>query len=245
MPHHLNSPKFYVVIISIISIIAAGVIIAGITKNILFTFADLGNKKSIAELETENQELKKQLLRLRLILLSRKELINENERLKEMLRIKKQSAYRLKAALVIDANAWQWSRQIRINKGTDANIKTGQLVIDSEKNLVGKIEKTSKNQSWVMLISDPDFKAIVKCRGLKTVLVGSLFEGAKLLYVPNDFVAEKGDPVTVQTPTKGMYDITAGKVTFINKNPNALTQDIFVKPSAELTDLKEIFVITE
>ena len=245
MPHHLNSPKIYIKIISITAIIAGGAILAGITRNILFTFSELGSEKSVTELKKENQLLKKQLLRLKLSVLTKEELLEENLRLKQMLRISQQSPYRLTIAMVINTEAWQWNRQILINKGANLEIKKGQLVLDSEKNLVGKIHEVQKTTAWVKLISDPDFKAIVKCNGLKTVLVGSLFEGAKLLYVPYDFEIGLGNEVSVPTPTKGIYDITAGHVTFINKSPNSLTQDIFVKPSAESNALKEVFVIVE
>lgn len=92
-----------------------------------------------------------------------RELEDENNELKKMLLLK-ESDYRFINADVVERNDL-WYQEIKINKGTNDNIKVGMAVISND-GLIGKIVKVTNKFSIVKLLSSnsSDMKIAVDIR---------------------------------------------------------------------------------
>lgn len=92
-----------------------------------------------------------------------RELEDENNELKKMLLLE-ESDYRFINADVVERNDL-WYQEIKINKGTNDNIKVGMAVISND-GLIGKIVKVTNNFSIVKLLSSnsSDMKIAVDIR---------------------------------------------------------------------------------
>ncbi|MBN2120901.1 MAG: rod shape-determining protein MreC [Candidatus Omnitrophica bacterium] len=201
------------------------------------------NRSNLSLLEEQNLELKNQILKLKNIISNQEDLVEENKHLKKMLSLKEEYTTTLIPATIISKNPWNWNKEILIDKGTLQGIGQNDLIIDFDACLVGRVERTTEHQAWIRLLSDPNFKVICRCRSLNTILVGALFEGAKLLYVPYDLEIETGDEVIIPDPWKSGLKIKIGKVSFAKKSRSQLTQSVFVKPYADLNNLRQVFVL--
>ncbi len=214
-------------------------------QKILTELSYFRNIKTIKELKEENLELRKIILKKELTNLDKKQLINENTRLKEMLELKEDYPLKLIAATITNTTPWEWNKKIRINKGSKEGIKKESLVIDTQNNLVGKIISVSSDYSMLKSVSDPNFKIRVSCKELKTIFAGSLFEGGRLLYVPHNAQISEGDTVSVNNINGKEINIRVGKINVVYTKPNALTKTVFVKPFINLADVNKVFVINK
>lgn len=245
MPHQSKSPKIYILITAVVSFCIIGFISSFLFKKILSELIYFRNRRHLEYLKHENLTLTKQIVKLNNKIRQQEGLLQENQHLRDMLQLKEKRPKKLVATTVISRSPWEWGREILIDKGKDTGIKKGDLVIDSETNLVGKVDRLSKAEAWVRLSSDPNSKIIVNCGDINTILVGALFDGGKLLYVPYDAEIKMKDKVILSDISKKLFTIDVGEVSFISKNAAALTQNIFVKPYANLNNLREVFVIKE
>lgn len=246
MPRHHKSPKKVVIwSISLLVTFLLTFLLSLIFKKTLKELAYFRNIKTIRQLKEENTFLKEELLKLKSSMFTKQELIVQNKRLRKMLSLKEQHPQVLVSTIIINKNPSSWRKEILIDIGTDHNIQVGDPVIDFNTHLIGRVARVGSHQSWVRLISDPNFKIIVNCQGLSTLLVGALFEGAKLLYVPYDFSIQKDDEVTIVDTNKSNLTLAVGKVSSVGKSPSCLTQQVFVRPYTDLSQLKEVFVVKQ
>ena len=245
MPRHLKPPKIYFFILSIAVAILLSFVLSFILKNFLKNLSYFKTLRNLQNLSRENLQLKAKNLELSKVIYSQKDLILENQQLKKMLNLKEKYSTILIPATIISKNPWSWNKEISINKGSEDGIYLGNLAIDFQANLVGKVEKLNEKSSWIRLISDPNFKITVNCGELNTLLVGALFEGAKLLYVPYDFSLDIKDKIRLPNSLKFGFDIQVGEVSFIKKSRSSLTQDIFVRPYVDVNNLHEVFILKD
>lgn len=243
-PHHKFQKLYFIpVVITALFIITAGV--SGLMRVFSLQYGYFRNRKTLALLKEKNLRLKTEIIALKSRLSSYKNLSQENSALKKMLGLKQEYSAKITAASVLIKSPWQTEQQICINRGKDSGIKAGNLVISPEGNLIGKIIKVNPSDSWVRLASDPNFKIAVTCRRINTILTGALFEGAKLLYIPYDAKIDKGNDVFVLKEESAYMPIPVGKISYINKIKGELTQNVFVKLSAKISSLNEVFVIVK
>jgi len=83
------------------------------------------------------------------------ELESQNQRIKELLKLKVSSNSSGTWAAVIGRGADSWWNQILISKGSNDGINTGAYVI-APGGLVGRVTHASPNSSQILLISDPN-----------------------------------------------------------------------------------------
>ena len=245
MPPHHKFQKLYLipVVITAVFIITAG--LSGLLRVFSLQYGYFRNKRTLTSLKSENLNLKAEIINFKSLLSSYEKLSQENSALKKMLELKQKYSGKITAASVLIKSPWQTEQQICINRGKDSGIKTGNLVISPEGNLVGKIIKVNVSASWVRLASDPNFKIAVTCRKINTILAGALFEGAKLLYIPYDAEIDRENEVFVLKKESAYMPIPVGKISYINKIKGELTQNVFVKLSAKISSINEVFVLTK
>ncbi|RKY29102.1 MAG: hypothetical protein DRP61_00260 [Candidatus Omnitrophota bacterium] len=236
-------PKIYslglYLVCGLFLIFSLNFLLKGLVKNLSY-FKKLRTNQ---ELIKENLELKKEVFKLKSFLSSQEELIQENERLKKMLKLKNRYKEVLIPVQIIGKSPFSWQRTFLLDKGKDFRIKENDLVVDFAANLVGKIERVEDSASWVRLLTDPEFKIIVNCKGLNVLLRGALYEGAKLEYVPYDFEIRVKDPINIPVSSGRSLEIKVGEVSSVRSETSSLTKDVFVKPYLDFANLKEVFIL--
>ena len=185
---------------------------------------------------------KKEIAKLKLALSAYKSLQAENDRLRKMLKLKKHNFWRLQVASVISRSPSSWRSLVFLDKGREDGIKEGDIVLDSQANLLGRILKAEARRSQALLVYDPDFKIKVSLDKVFALAKGSLWRGMNIKYVPYDVEVKRGDEVFYLLPENEKWRIKVGRVSFVYKDANSLTQEIFVEPYAT-AQAKEVFVL--
>ncbi len=200
----------------------------------------------------ENRELKQQIERLHIEQARLSEDAEQAHRLQALLGFKEQFISRTVAAQAIGSSGSEQSRSIYIDKGARDGIKQDMAVITAD-GVVGKVLRVFGSKpleasvSQVLLINDQTsgVGAILEKSRLQGVLRGtpsgevilekvmsdeSVQPGEKVLTSGGDQIFPKGLPVG--TVTK----VFPGQELFLN---------IRVKPSADLSRLEEVLVVTQ
>jgi rod shape-determining protein MreC len=194
----------------------------------------------------ENRELKQQIERLRIEQVRLNEDAEQARRLQALLGFKEQFISKTLAAQVIGSSGSEQSRSIYIDKGTHDGIKSDMAVITAE-GVVGKVLRAFKSTSQVLLINDQTsgVGAILEKSRLQGVLRGTPVGEVVLEKVMSDETVQPGERVLTsggdQIFPKGLPVGTVTKV-----SPGAeLFLNIRVKPSADLSRLEEVLVVTQ
>jgi len=194
----------------------------------------------------ENRQLKDQIEQMRLEQVRLSEDAAQAHRLQNLLAFKEQFIAKTVAAQVIGASGSDLSRVVYIDKGRDAGVDRDMAVITAD-GIVGKVLLVYPSSSQVLVINDQSsgVGVILEKSRLQGVLRGTVNgevvlervmsdeevpSGEKVLTSGGDQIFPKGLPVG--TVTK----VATGKDLFLN---------IKVKPSADLSKLEEVLVVTE
>jgi rod shape-determining protein MreC len=195
----------------------------------------------------ENRELKQQIEHLRIEQVRLSEDAEQARRLQALLGFKEQFISKTLAAQVIGSSGSEQSRVIYIDKGTRDGIKPDMAVITAE-GVVGKVLRVSnRTTSQVLLINDQTsgVGAILDKSRLQGVLRGTPVGEVVLEKVMSDETVQPGERVLTsggdQIFPKGL---PVGTVTKVSPGPE-LFLNIRVKPSADLSRLEEVLVITQ
>lgn len=199
----------------------------------------------------ENETLKKQNDELQSKALQFDSMLNENERLREMLNFKNQrSEYDYVGADIIGKSGGSFLDGYVINKGTKDGIMKGMVVITAQ-GLVGQV--TSCEKSW----------SIVQSLANENIAVGAMVEStrenqciikgyrdrnnrqlAKLYYLPLESNIKKDD-VILTSGLGGLYpkDIKIGYVIDIEEDKGKVMKIATIQPYVDLNRLEEVFVV--
>jgi rod shape-determining protein MreC len=120
--------------------------------------------ETLDQLERENSELKVQNKELKAINETLRDLEAENGKLREALKYRQRSAFKLIPARVIARSASTWWNTVMIDRGFDDGIKSDMSII-TEDGLVGKTTTVARNISAVVLISDETCKVAASVEG--------------------------------------------------------------------------------
>lgn len=175
-----------------------------------------------------------------------RELQIANQRLKKLLNFKKQTPYRLIPTRVIAYSPEDFFKEIYIDRGKEDGVKEGMSVVNAQ-GLVGKVVEVYSNQSRVMLIIDKRSKVGVRVQ--RTRDIGILqgtgnYEVCRLLYILTKSKVKKGDGI-ITSGLGGLFPpgIVVGYISYIEKNPSYLFQQIKVKPAVDFGKLEDLFLI--
>jgi rod shape-determining protein MreC len=194
----------------------------------------------------ENRDLKEELNQLHLEQVRLKEDAAQARRLQALLGFKEQFISRTVPAQVIGSSGSPQSRSVFIDKGSSDGLAAGMPVITSD-GVVGKIWQVYKSTSQVLLLDDQSsgVGAILESSRLQGVLRGKPSGDVILEKIMADEKVQPGEKVLTsggdQVFPKGLAVGTVMKV--------STTADSFlnirVKPSADLSKLEEVLVITQ
>jgi rod shape-determining protein MreC len=194
----------------------------------------------------ENRELKERIQQLEIERVRLSEDAEQAHRLQALLGFKEQFIAKTMAAQVIGSSGSEQSRSIYIDKGSRDGIKPDMAVMTVD-GIVGKVLRTFKSTSQVLLINDQSsgVGAILEKSRLQGVLRGTPTGEVVLEKVMTDETVQPGERLLTsggdQIFPKGL---PVGTVTKVSPGPE-LFLNIRVKPSANLSKLEEVLVVTQ
>ena len=209
-------------------------------KDIIFSYESI-----IAE----NENLKKENMKLKIEKVKEQEIYEENERLLKLLEMKENSIYKgsLKFARVSFSDINNLNNKIFIDLGSKDGIKIDMITVYGDY-LVGKIIAVHDSYSEVELITNPNCIISTKTMGEVLGIVRGSDEEDGLLYFQPSIVEDnlkEGDEII----TSGISDIypegiKVGKIEQIDEKENYGYKRVTLKPGFESKDLREVIVIS-
>lgn len=146
------------------------------------------------------------------------ELESQNQKMKELLKVKASSTDAGVWATVIGRGADSWWNQILIAKGSNDGIKAGAVVV-APGGLVGRVTHVSPNSSQILLVSDPNSQVgvMVSRSRFSGMLKGQSQNTAILEFFERDPDVKVGDIVhTSQFSTLFPESVPVGRIKSIN-----------------------------
>lgn len=194
----------------------------------------------------ENRELKEQIEQMRLEQVRLSEDAAQAHRLQSLLAFKEQIIAKTVPAQVIGSSGSDLSRSIYIDKGSNDGIAPDMAVITAG-GIVGKVLRAYPSTSLVLMIDDQSsgVGALLEKSRLQGVLRGTPNGELILERVMSDELVAPGETVLSSGgdqifpkgfPVGTVSKVSPGKEMFLN---------IQVKPTADLSRLEEVLVVTE
>lgn len=156
-------------------------------------------KQSLGEMVfiyQENSLLREENEKLRRLKMVAVELDAENKRLKNLINYLPDHGTSYMTARVVGETGGPYSRTAIISSGSNAGIKNGQIVTNSQ-GLVGRIFEVGTNSSRILLITDINSRVPVMTEESRerAVLAGSNTETPRLDHLPKDTNTKVGERI--------------------------------------------------
>jgi rod shape-determining protein MreC len=171
---------------------------------------------------TENAQLRQQHDADAALLTQMQGIQAENAQLRTLMELKERVDYPMQTAEIVYVERDIFKRKLFIDKGTQANVQAGQVVVD-DSGVVGQVTRTYPWLSEVTLVTDKDHSVPIQNlrSGLRAVIFGSgdINEMA-LRYMPVSADIVEGD-VLVTSGIDGTYppDLPVAKVIKVERDP--------------------------
>ncbi len=207
-----------------------------------------GNINKQEKLDLKNQEIKAENIILKSKIQQVYKLESENKRLRTLLDSKPEYQNELTFAEIVSINNDVNKHRFMINKGSQENVYSGDVVSDSE-GIIGQVIRDHIFGSEVLLITDPEHAIPIEIarNGLRSIALGvGNYEYIVLNYLPVSADIKKGD-VLITSGLGGKYP--EGYPVATVESISNLTGEPFLKieakPFAELRNINEVWVIRQ
>lgn len=206
---------------------------------------------NIREIKNENELLRKENLELKDKAIGYDALLNENERLTQMLNFKKQrTEYTYLGCDIIGKSGDNWLDGFIINRGLKDGVKDRMIVVTGA-GLVGQV--TAVGDNWAIVQSLINENIAVAAMLHSTRENDGVVKGyrdyndkllAKLYYLPLDSKVKEGD-IVMTSGLGGLYpkEIKIGTVIAVEEDKGKLIKNALIEPSVDFNKLEEIFVV--
>jgi rod shape-determining protein MreC len=195
--------------------------------------------------DEELRRLRSELNSARLKEQRHEELLLENQRLKEVLGMKKTLSGYVAAARVISKGSARWSNAFVIDKGTDDLVEKDMAVVTAD-GLLGKVQEAHGSYSVVLLIDDSRFSAAVRLEGSRAeaVLSGAGLNRSAVKYVDASTGVTQGEAL-VTSGLDGLFPpgIPAAFVTSVETTEGALFHRIEAMPMVDTRKVEEVIIV--
>lgn len=171
----------------------------------------------------------------------------ENQHLRNLLMVQQRAAYPMQLAEIIYVERDIFNRKILLDKGTQANVLAGQIVMD-DSGIVGQVTRVYPWMSEVTLITDKDHAVPVQVlrNGLRSVVFGSGDTGELALrYMPISSDIQNGD-VLVTSGIDGTYPpgLPVAKVIHVERDPAYPFARILCAPIAGVDKRRQLLILS-
>ena len=197
----------------------------------------------------ENEQLKQEIERAKLLSAQMQTILEENNRLSNLLELKPTLRWKGVWAKVAYREPTQWNT-IVIDKGAQQGIKERSAVIaieNGQEGLAGVVVETTENTAKVLLVRDEDFSAAVRLdrTGEQGLLTGDGPHAVQIKYIPLLADVKKGDKVYTSSSSSIFPEgILIGEVSGMRTGDGFQTAlSVYVTPQVRSSALQEVFVI--
>lgn len=194
----------------------------------------------------ENRTLKNEYVKYDMLLMYNKELSEENERLREILKMKEEKKLNIKVAKVNFRNPNNIYERFYIDLGKKDGIKKNYIVLAGE-NLIGKIGKVYDDYSIVDMITGENYSVSSLTENNNLGIVRGSNEGDGTLYFEaNTF--QENISVGEKIYTSGISeiypkDIYLGKVSEVIENGAEVLKSVKVESGIDILNLAEVLIL--
>ncbi len=204
---------------------------------------------SLRTAQSENDVLKQQVQKLQVEVNQKEDLTFENKRLKSLLELKEQSAYKILGAQIIGRDPSAWFDTSIINRGSLDGVKLN-MPIATNGALVGRVIAVSPLTAQIALITKDKsgLGAVIGELGNSNALGVVTGNGKKEIlemgYVPGSVEVQTGETVYT-TGQDGIYPagLKLGEIVEVRSGSATVPHQIFIKPSANLYAMQEVAVL--
>ena len=210
-----------------------------------FFDALITEKKTMADMEIELIRLRKENLKIKANLQRIDVLENEVTRLRSIRAEAIKKIDNVKIAEVAQRDVIPNKKSLKINVGTNNNIKIGQTVMGVN-GLIGQVVEINSFTSKVLLITDAssNVPAIIARTGQQVIVKGvpkiSMLE---ISFLKNEADIQKGDLVVTSGQAKRFTpSIKVGRVESVVKNEGERFSTIILTPLESINDVSEVLI---
>ena len=203
-------------------------------------------------LAAENEALRQELAELKDDAQDSLAAQKENERLRELLKLKEAHPdYELVDSYIISWSSNDWTRTFTLNRGSGSGIETGMCVITQSGEVVGLVSEVGANYSVVKSILDSslEIRGTIASSGFSGMVQGAYTaEQDGLLrmdYLPSAAVIRNKDQVVTSGSTVYPRNLILGYVVDAGYDDIGVSMYALLKPAADIDTLEQVFVITE
>lgn len=198
-----------------------------------------------AELQHDNEILRKRSLDYAGAVLRYRDLEQENNRLRALLGAHQRSPLHTRLAEIVSVPRDPYSRKIIVDRGSSDQVRAGQPVMD-ETGLLGQVTRAYPYTSEITLITDSDQLVPVQIQrnGLRAIAYGSGEEGLiEVRYLPQNTDIQIGDVLTT-SGIDGVYPagLPVAQVTRIDRSPNHAFLRVQCVPKAAINRYRHVLI---
>ena len=200
----------------------------------------------------ENEELKATLSEIDSVSNEVSDLKEENAQLREMLDMKNSINSDVKlSADVIARTPASWSNELTVNVGSENKVASTMLVVGNG-GLIGSVDQVNEHSSQISLLTNKKNNENISVRiqsGSKTIygiIVG--YDEKKSAFIvsqlnTSDEIKEDSKVVTSGLGSYPVANISVGKVSSVASSSDYLTKEVYIKPSADFSDIRVVTLV--
>lgn len=200
------------------------------------------------ELRAENQRLRTENERLRSENAELQEARHEVQELEALLDVRESFRQQQPvAARVIGSDPSHLRRVVAIDRGRDAGLREGMVVVGKGGSLVGRLERVYDDYAFVRLITDHQSSVTAMVEGSRvTGLVNGSAEGTLSLDMvpPGTNVPVNANVITSNMGGNFPDALLIGRVSRVESDPSRQFQKIQVEPALDFNSLEFVLVLT-
>jgi len=196
----------------------------------------------------ENRNLREALLLAQVRLNRMSALTAQNDRLKQLLDVRKELGLSVQLARLVDIDLDPFRHRIVLDAGSSQSITVGQPVLDAH-GVMGQIVEVLPNTSVAMLVTDPThaIPVMIKRTGLRTIAYGTgLIDRLRLPNIPISADIEVGDAL-VTSGLGGRFPAGSpvGEILEISNDESGMFAAALANPAAALDRSGEVLLLQD
>ncbi|SHH67575.1 rod shape-determining protein MreC [Sporanaerobacter acetigenes] len=223
-----------------------------IGRSISNAFSTIAN---IGKMKNENEELKKEIVKLEEENMRYEDIIAKSDFLKNELELRKNTKFNLIEAQVIGKEPGNWFDRFMIDKGLKDGIKKGDTVIQGveveqnivKEGIVGRVAEVGDN--WANVVSIVDETSNISFKTIRTqdggIISGSVDNDLKGYLFDSKADVVKGDKLFT-SGLGGVFvkDLYIGEINDVVKKDEDLMKQISITPAVDFKKIYKVYIIS-
>jgi len=204
--------------------------------------------ETLFSIEKDYLKLEKDYIQAQIDLNKYRGLVQENDRLRNMLGFKGERSFNVIPANVLSNVGSQTMSSLTVDQGSSDGVRLLAGVVDARAQLVGKVVAISPNTSLIQLVNDKNFR--VSVREMRSRNVGILSFTPRKGYVIRDVPKNAGVIAGDSVITSGFSDIFpehifVGWVSNISPVVEDYVKSVQVDLASDFNRIEEVFILKQ